>query len=108
MSIKKRIIIAALIQAIVICLICGFGYISFKAVLTKLQAIEIIDDLNISLLEMRKAEKNYFLYKDLGPLKELVTIGRDRYGVLKTSRSNLVLGLQAARFKRPGLREVAP
>ena len=93
MSIKKRIIIAAIIQAIVICLICGFGYISFKAVLTKLQAIEIIDDLNISLLEMRKAEKNYFLYKDLGALKELVTIGRDRYGVLQTSRSNLVLGL---------------
>jgi two-component system NtrC family sensor kinase len=93
MSIKKRIIIAAIIQAIVICLICGFGYISFKAVLTKLQAIEIIDDLNISLLEMRKAEKNYFLYKDLGALNELVTIGRDRYGVLQTSRSNLVLGL---------------
>ena len=93
MSIKKRIIIAAIIQAIVICLICGFGYISFKAVLTKLQAIEIIDDLNISLLEMRKAEKNYFLYKDLGALNELVTIGRERYGVLQTSRSNLVLGL---------------
>jgi two-component system NtrC family sensor kinase len=93
MSIKKRIIIAAIIQAIVICLICGFGYVSFKAVLTKLQAIEIIDDLNISLLEMRKAEKNYFLYKDLGALNELVTIGRDRYSVLQTSRSNLVLGL---------------
>ena len=35
--------IAAAIQAIVICLICGFGYFSFKAVLVKLQAIEIID-----------------------------------------------------------------
>ncbi len=93
MSIRKRIIIAAIIQAIVICLICGFGYISFKAVLTKLQAIEIIDDLNISLLEMRKAEKNYFLYKDLGALNELLAIGQERYSVLQTSRSNLVLGL---------------
>jgi two-component system NtrC family sensor kinase len=93
MTIRKRIIIAAVIQAVVICLICGFGYVSFKVVLTKLQAIEIIDDLNISLLEMRKAEKNYFLYKDLGSLKELVTIGRERYGVLQSSRSYLVSGL---------------
>ncbi|MGA9753567.1 MAG: ATP-binding protein [Desulfobaccales bacterium] len=93
MSIRKRIIIAAVIQAIVICLICGFGYLSFKAVLTKLQAIEIIDDLNISLLEMRKAEKNYFLYQDLGALTELETIGRERYGVLQSSRSYLVPGL---------------
>jgi signal transduction histidine kinase len=93
MSIKKRIIIAAVIQAIVICLICGFGYFSFKAVLVKLQAIEIIDDLNISLLEMRKAEKNYFLYKDLGSLNELVAIGQNRYGMLESSRSYLVSGL---------------
>ena len=93
MTIRKRIIIAAVIQAVVICLICGFGYVSFKAVLTKLQAIEIIDDLNISLLEMRKAEKNYFLYKDLGSLNELITIGRERYGILQSSESYLVSSL---------------
>ena len=93
MTIRKRIIIAAVIQAVVICLICGFGYVSFKAVLTKLQAIEIIDDLNISLLEMRKAEKNYFLYKDLGSLKELITIGQERYGILQSSKSYLVSSL---------------
>ena len=93
MTIRKRILVAAVIQAVVICLICGFGYVSFKVVLTKLQAIEIIDDLNISLLEMRKAEKNYFLYKDLGSLKELISIGRERYTVLQSSRSYLVSGL---------------
>jgi two-component system NtrC family sensor kinase len=93
MTIRKRIIIAAVIQATVICLICGFGYVSFKVVLVKLQAIEIIDDLNISLLEMRKAEKNYFLFKDLGSLNELVAIGQNRYGLLESSRSYLVSGL---------------
>ena len=30
MTIRKRIIIAAVIQAIVICLICVFGYISLR------------------------------------------------------------------------------
>jgi two-component system NtrC family sensor kinase len=93
MSIRKRIIIAAVIQAVIICVICGFGYVSFHAVLTKLQAIEIIDDLNISLLEMRKAEKNYFLFKDLSSLDELVTIGQERYGMLQSSRLQLVSGL---------------
>ena len=92
-TIRKRIIIAAVIQAIVICLICVFGYLSFKAVLTKLQAIEIIDDVNISFLEMRKAEKNYFLYQDQGSLDELLQIGKNRYDVLQASRSYLVSGL---------------
>ena len=93
MTIRKRIIIAALIQAILICLICGFGYITFHAVLGKLQAIEIIDDLNISLLEMRKAEKNYFLYKDVSSLDELEDIGQKRYDSLKSSQAYLVSGL---------------
>lgn len=92
-TIRKRIIIAAVIQAIVICLICVFGYLSFKAVLTKLQAIEIIDDVNISFLEMRKAEKNYFLYQDQGSLDELLQIGKNRYEVLQASRSYLVSSL---------------
>jgi two-component system NtrC family sensor kinase len=92
-TIRKRIIIAAVIQAIVICLICVFGYLSFKAVLTKLQAIEIIDDVNISFLEMRKAEKNYFLYQDQGSLDELLQIGKNRYDVVQASRSYLVSGL---------------
>jgi two-component system NtrC family sensor kinase len=102
MTIRKRIIIAAVIQAVIICVICGFGYVSFHAVLTKLQAIEIIDDLNISLLEMRKAEKNYFLYKDLGSLNELVTTGQQRYSVLESSRLYLVSGLHGLSNKDYG------
>jgi two-component system, NtrC family, sensor kinase len=97
MTIRKRIIIGALIQAMVICLICVFGYLSFKVVLTKLQAIEIIDDLNISLLEMRKAEKNFFLYKDVGSLNELVNIGQERYEVLRSSQPYLISGLHGLR-----------
>jgi two-component system NtrC family sensor kinase len=98
-TVRKRIISAAVIQAIVICLICVFGYLSFKAVLTKLQAIEIIDDVNISFLEMRKAEKNYFLYQDQGSLEELLQIGKNRYEVLQASRSYLVSGLHGLSYE---------
>jgi two-component system, NtrC family, sensor kinase len=93
MTIRKRIIIAALVQALLICIICFFAYISFKAVLTKLRTIEVIDDLNISLLEMRKAEKNYFLYKDLEALKELIKLGQERYELLKATRDYVEPGL---------------
>ncbi len=93
MTIKRRIIIAALIQALLICIICFFAYISFKSVLTKLRSIEIIDDLNISLLEMRKAEKNYFLYHELGELKEVVKLGKERYELLRSTKEYVVPGL---------------
>jgi two-component system, NtrC family, sensor kinase len=95
MTIRNRIIIAALIQAILIGIIGFFAYISFKNVSTKLRTIEVIDDLNISLLEMRLAEKNYFLYKDLNQLQELVKLGKDRYDILRSSQPYVVPSLQS-------------
>lgn len=95
MTIRKRIIIAAIIQAILICIIGFFGYISFKTVLIKLRTIEVIDDLNISLLEMRIAEKNYFLYKDIQQLQELVKLGKERYDILRYSKSYVVPSLHS-------------
>ncbi len=94
MTIRKRIILAVLIQALLICIIGIFVYISFTTVLAKLRTIEIIDDLNISLLEMRKAEKNYFLYHDLNALRELTDLGRERHAKLKAEKSFVVSGLQ--------------
>ena len=79
MTIKQRIIIAVVLQAIMICIIGLFVYFSFENVLSKLRSIEIIDDVNIALLEMRKAEKNYFLYKDLNALKELAKLGEEKH-----------------------------
>jgi signal transduction histidine kinase len=96
MTIRKRIIIAALLQAFIIIIICFFAYISFKGVLTKLRSIEIIDDLNISLLEVRKAEKNYFLYNDLNALKEAISIGEGRYDILESSSSYILDSLAAS------------
>ena len=87
MTIKQRIIIAVVLQAIMICLIGLFVYLSFENVLSKLRSIEIIDDVNIALLEMRKAEKNYFLYKDLNALKELAKLGEEKHETVVSSKS---------------------
>ena len=94
MTIKQRIIIAVVLQAIMICVIGLFVYFSFENVLSKLRSIEIIDDVNIALLEMRKAEKNYFLYKDLNALKELAKLGEEKHETIVSSKSSVVPLLQ--------------
>jgi two-component system NtrC family sensor kinase len=93
MTIRIRIIIAAVIQAAIICVICVFGYLSFNTVLSKLRAIEIIDDLNISLLEIRKSEKNYFLYSDLNALKEVVERGEAIEQIVQSSKVDILKSL---------------
>lgn len=94
MTIKQRIIVAVALQAIMVCVIGLFVYFSFENVLSKLRSIEIIDDVNIALLEMRKAEKNYFLYKDLNALKELAKLGEEKHETIVSSKSSVVPILQ--------------
>ena len=78
-TIRQRTIFAAIGQAVLICIICAFVYFSVRTIVSKLRGIEIIDDLNISVLEMRKAEKNFFLYKDNSAINELVYLGEEEY-----------------------------
>jgi two-component system NtrC family sensor kinase len=94
LTIKQRIIIAVVIQAIITTIIGLFVYISFNSVLTKLVAIEKIDDVNISILEMRKDEKNYSLYNDLNFLKELTKVGEGTQETIISSKSYVVPILQ--------------
>jgi two-component system NtrC family sensor kinase len=94
LTIKQRIFIAVVIQAIITAIIGLFVYISFNSVLTKLVAIEKIDDVNISILEMRKDEKNYSLNEDLNFLKELAKVGVGTQETLVSSKSSVVPILQ--------------
>ncbi len=71
-------------------------YLSFNNVLSKLSSIEIIDDVNIALLEMRKAEKNYFLYQDKNALKELAKLGQERYEIILSSKAYVIPILHGA------------
>jgi len=87
LTIRQRTIIAAISQAVLICIICAFVYLSFRTIISKLRTIEIIDDLNIAVLEMRKAEKNYFLYKDAGAIAELIVLGQEELQGIQEEKS---------------------
>ena len=89
MTIRQRIIVSVVIQAIMICVIGLFVYFSFEDVSSKLRSVERIDDINIALLEMRKAEKNYFLYNDINALKESAKLGEEEYQTILSSQSSM-------------------
>ena len=72
-----------------ICVIGLFVYFSFEDVSSKLRSVERIDDINIALLEMRKAEKNYFLYNDINALKESAKLGEEEYQTILSSQSSM-------------------
>jgi signal transduction histidine kinase len=64
MKIEHKIILSNAFNVALIVLIGLFAFQNLNLILTKLRFVEIADDLNASLLEMRLSEKNYFLYKD--------------------------------------------
>ena len=71
MKIVHEIHLANVLAIVLIALTGFFSYQNLELVLTKLRFAEIADDLNASFLEMRLAEKNYFLYADAGSLLEI-------------------------------------
>jgi two-component system NtrC family sensor kinase len=71
MKIENKLILSNVMNGAFIILIGFFAIQNMNLVLTKLRFVEIADDLNASFLEMRIAEKNYFLYRDQKALDEI-------------------------------------
>ncbi len=86
LSLRKKINIAIHLEGILITVISIFMFFSSRAIVSKLSFIEDFDNLNFSFLEMRKSEKNYFLYHDINALKEVIKIGEKEYNLLINSK----------------------
>lgn len=71
MKIEHKIILSYIFNVAFIALIGFFSLQNMDLVLTKLRFVEIADDLNASFLEMRIAEKNFFLYQDRTALADI-------------------------------------
>ncbi len=98
MKVERRIVLSNVFNVALIVLIGFFAVQNLNLILTKLRFVEIADDLNASFLEMRLAEKNYFLYRDDTALfdirvkidKTLETIGLARNDIIRAvGESNL-------------------
>jgi signal transduction histidine kinase len=100
MKIEKKLILSNIINGAFIILIGLFAFQNLNLVLTKLRFVEIADDLNASFLEMRLAEKNYFLYRDSKALDEM----QEKIGAagrtLQEEQDNIIPAIGEADLRR--------
>lgn len=90
MKIEKKITYSTIFNIGLLLMIGLFAIQNMNLVLTKLRFAEIADDLNASFLEMRLAEKNYFLYGDKEALPELEERITGAVQILNSVRADII------------------
>ena len=90
MKLVHKITVVNFINILLIALTGFFAYRSLDQVLTKLRFMEIAEDLNSSFLEMRLAEKNYFLYGDRSALPEIEKKMSEVFYAIEASRPDIL------------------
>jgi len=71
MSLKKKIILGFLTSSIIIAVLVIFSFISFFEIRKEIRYLEMSDNLRGKSLQLRRHEKNFFLY---GELKEVANV----------------------------------
>jgi len=62
MSLKKKIAISFIISAVIIAILAAFEYFSFLEIRKEIRYLEITDTISRKSLQLRRHEKNFFLY----------------------------------------------
>jgi two-component system NtrC family sensor kinase len=62
MKIEHKIMLSNAINILLIILVSWFAVVNLDLMLARLRFAEILDEMNLSLFEMRLSEKNYFLF----------------------------------------------
>ncbi len=102
MKIRERLLLGFWMYVLIF-VVCGFfAYKDLRKISARLNLVEISDDITNTILEVRRYEKNYLLYKDDGSLSEVqkylgllkkgmddirpeiaAEVGTDRYEMMK-------------------------
>ncbi|HYA01969.1 MAG TPA: histidine kinase dimerization/phospho-acceptor domain-containing protein, partial [Syntrophobacteria bacterium] len=98
MKIVHKIITATISQVILMAMIFFFAYQNLNLVLAKLDFVELADDLNASFLEMRLAEKNYFLYKDNSALPEIAAKLKSSMGAIEAVSADIIRAIGEKKY----------
>lgn len=92
-TIRGRIIIVLILGLTLLLVITGMNFWSVFSVNKKLHIIENYDDLFNNILEVRRYEKNFILYKDVSNLKESLEYldkAEDLANILSVNISDIV------------------
>ena len=99
-KIFHKIILANLANILLIAVTGFLAYHSLDQVLTKLRFMEITDNLGSSFLEMRLAEKNFFLYGEKSALSDILAKLDSIVKTVKRSRPNIVKAIGETKTAR--------
>src|SRR4030065_1709115 len=73
MSLKKKIILGFLTSSTIIAILVIFGFISFIEIRREIRYLELSDNLRGKSLQLRRHEKNFFLYMDISAITKVYT-----------------------------------
>jgi two-component system NtrC family sensor kinase len=74
MSLKKKIALSFLISSAIIAILAAFEYLSFVEIRKEIRYLEITDTISRKSLQLRRHEKNYFLYSPLKAREESLAV----------------------------------
>ena len=82
MSLKKRIVLSFFISSFIIAILAVFEYVNFIELRKEIRYLEITDTISRKSVQLRRHEKNYFLYSPKQASEEAAAV-RDYLGQLK-------------------------
>ncbi len=88
MTLKKKIILGFLVSFLIIALLITAGYINFIEIKKEIRYLELSDTLRSKSLQLRRHEKNFFLYRDSKHTRNVHTYIKDIKKVLKESETS--------------------
>jgi signal transduction histidine kinase len=74
MSLKKKIILSFFLSAFLIAILAVFEYLNFAAIKREIRFLELTDTVRSKSLQLRRHEKNFFLYAPRSAAVELKAI----------------------------------
>lgn len=74
MSIKKKIVLSFVISALIIASLIGFEYLNYVEMRSEIRFLELTDTIRSNTLQLRRHEKNFFLFSPQMSQEETVAI----------------------------------
>ncbi|MBI4753145.1 HAMP domain-containing protein [Candidatus Desantisbacteria bacterium] len=85
-SLGKKIALSFLISSVIIAILAISAYMNFIGMRKEIRYLELSDTLRSKSLQIRRHEKNFFLYGDLKEIREVYTYLRDLNVILEKGK----------------------
>lgn len=76
MSLKKKIILSFIISALLVALLVAFEYVNYVQIRSEIRFLELTDTVRSKSLQLRRHEKNFFLYSPVKFIEESLEVHR--------------------------------